>query len=183
MASTTRVTITGETGDRRTAARRMRGGSRPALALGAVTAASAMAFAFSVPALGAAAAPGAPTLLSLQGSTLSAQSAATWVTSRGGEVLAVYDVADALLVSLPAGVTPPAGVQAVADVPLHVTSAPASLAMATDVKGATYRTTIGASDEATGEGVTVALVDTGVADVADLAHVVAPTLTQPLRRR
>lgn len=169
MASTSRVTITGTAGGT-TAARLMRGrvGHRSGLALGAVLAASAMTFALGAPATSAVTATGAPALLSVQGSALSPAAAAAWVTSRGGEVLAVYDVADALLVSLPAGVTPPAGVVRVADVPMQMTAAPTATA-ASDVKGATYRATIGASSTATGSGVTVAVVDTGVADVADLA--------------
>lgn len=169
MASTSRVTITGTAGGT-TAARLMRGrvGHRSGLALGAVLAASAMTFALGAPATSAVTATGAPTLLSVQGSALSPDAAAAWVTSRGGEVLAVYDVADALLVSLPAGVTPPAGAVRVADVPMQMTAAPTATA-ASDVKGATYRATIGASGTATGAGVTVAVVDTGVADVADLA--------------
>ncbi|MGD9956790.1 MAG: S8 family serine peptidase [Candidatus Nanopelagicales bacterium] len=169
MASTSRVTITGTVGGI-TAARLMHGraGRRSGLALGAVLAASAMTFALGAPATGAATATGAPTLLTVQGSALSPDAAAAWVTSQGGQVLAVYDVADALLVTLPAGVTPPAGAVSVADVPMHLTAAPTATA-ASDVKGATYRATIGAPASATGAGVTVAVVDTGVADVADLA--------------
>lgn len=127
-----------------------------------------MTFALGAPATGAVAATGAPALLSVQGSMLSTDAAAAWVTSHGGHVFAVYDVADALLVSLPAGLTPPAGTVSVPDVPMHLTAAP-SAAAATDVKGATYRATIGASSTATGDGVTVAVLDTGVSDVADLA--------------
>jgi serine protease AprX len=169
MASTTRVTIAGTAGGT-THARLMHGraGRRSGLALGAVLAASAMTFALGAPATSAATATGAPTLLTVQGSALSPDAAAAWVTSQGGQVLAVYDVADALLVTLPAGVTPPAGAVSVADVPMHMTAAPTATA-ASDVKGATYRATIGASSSATGAGVTVAVVDTGVADVADLA--------------
>jgi serine protease AprX len=168
MASTSRVTITGTVGGT-TAPRLMHGraGHRSGLALGAVVAAGAMAFALGAPATGAAAATSAPTLLSVQGSALSPDAAAAWVTSHGGDVLAVYDVADALLVSLPAGLAPPAGTVSVPDVPMHLTAAP-SAAAATEVKGATYRATIGASSTATGDGVTVAVVDTGVTDVADL---------------
>lgn len=127
-----------------------------------------MAFALGATATGAAVATSAPTLLSVQGSALSPDAAAAWVTSHGGEVLAVYDVADALLVSLPAGLTPPAGTVSVPDVTMHLTAARGAAA-ATDVKGATYRASIGASSTATGAGVTVAVVDTGVTDVADLA--------------
>jgi serine protease AprX len=99
-------------------------------------------------------------------STTPAQVSAA-VTARGGTVLDVYEVADAVLVSLPAGSTAPAGTVAVPDVALHVTSSAATAAA--DLKGATYRTTIDVPASATGAGVTVALVDTGVADVADLA--------------
>jgi serine protease AprX len=166
MASTTRVTITSGSPPpaRRNARHRRRGG----LMLGASVAALATAFALGAPATGAPV-PGTTTLLSLQGSALSTATAAAWVDAHGGEVLAVYDVADAMLVTLPVGQAVPTGVVAVADVPLHVTGAAAAARAAVDVKGATYRATIGAPDGLTGDGVTVAVVDTGVADVADLA--------------
>ena len=60
-------------------------------------------------------ATGAPTLLTVQGSALSPDAAAAWVTSQGGQVLAVYDVADALLVTLPAVPLQPAVAYAVSD--------------------------------------------------------------------
>jgi len=166
MASTTRVTITSGSlaPPRRPERHRRRGG----LMLGASVAALATAFALGAPATGATV-PGTTTLLSLQGSPLSTASAAAWVDAHGGEVLAVYDVADAMLVTLPAGQDVPAGVVAVADVALHVTGAAGLQAAAADVKGATYRATIAAPADLAGAGVTVAVVDTGVSDVADLA--------------
>jgi len=131
----------------------------------AAAVALAMAIAFGAPAQAGPVAGQTRALLTVQGST-TAVDAAAWVIAHGGSVEAVYDVADALLVSLPAGVSVP-GTTSVSDVALHVDSVPA--AAVADVKGATYRATLGASDTATGNGVTVALVDTGVADVADLA--------------
>jgi serine protease AprX len=168
MAFTARVRTTAPSGGR-AAPRTVHGraGVRVGLALGAALAASATAVALSVPATVAQAAPASTTtLLSLQGGTLSPAAASAWVQARGGRVLATYAVADALLVSLPQGTVPPAGAVAVSDVPLHVTAASTAAA---DVKGATYRATLGAPSGATGEGVTVAVVDTGVQDVADLA--------------
>jgi serine protease AprX len=91
------------------------------------------------------------------------------VTRGRGVVVAAYPVADALLVELPVGASAPSGTVAVADVPLRVSSTAASVSNVDDVQGATYRATIHAPDAAAGAGVTVALVDTGVAPVADLA--------------
>lgn len=139
------------------------------LVLGAALAASATALALGVPTAGAVtpSAPARSLLTIVDPSTTTAEVAAS-VAARGGAVLGVYDVADALLVSLPAGTAAPAGTVVVPDVALHVTAL-GSTATAADVAGATYRTTIDAPAGATGAGVTVALVDTGVADVADLA--------------
>ena len=151
----------------RTVSRRARASGR--LVLGAVLAVSATTLALGAPAVDAAPAPASTrTLLSITDPTVSTAEVAAVVAKRGGRVLAVYDVGDALLVSLPAGSPAPAGTVAVSDVALHVTSL-ATATAAADVTGATYRTTIDAPAGATGSGVTVALIDTGVADVADLA--------------
>ena len=144
-----------------------RAGFSGRLVLGAAIAASATALALGAPTVAAAPPVEATTsLLSIIDASTPAQISAA-VAAHGGSVLGVYEVADALLVSLPVGTTAPAGTVVVADVALHVTSS-TSTATA-DRKGATYRTTIDAPASATGDGVTVALVDTGVADVADLA--------------
>ncbi|MFN8158330.1 MAG: S8 family serine peptidase [Candidatus Nanopelagicales bacterium] len=151
----------------RTVPRRARASGR--LVLGAALAVSATALALGAPAVDAAPAPESHSiLLSITDPTVSTAEVAATVAQRGGRVLDVYDVADALLVSLPAGSPAPAGTVAVSDVALHVTSV-ATATAAADVKGATYRTTIDAPAGTTGSGVTVALIDTGVADVADLA--------------
>ncbi|HET7900998.1 MAG TPA: S8 family serine peptidase, partial [Candidatus Nanopelagicales bacterium] len=151
----------------RTVPRRARASGR--LVLGAALAVTATALALGAPAVDAAPAPASTrTLLSITDPTVSTAEVAATVAKRGGRVLDVYAVADALLVSLPAGTSAPAGTVAVSDVALHVTSLGAA-ASAADVTGATYRTTIDAPAGQTGTGVTVAVVDTGVADVADLA--------------
>ncbi|MFN8146640.1 MAG: S8 family serine peptidase [Candidatus Nanopelagicales bacterium] len=164
----TRLHAGSETGPPRVrTVRRARASGR--LVLGAALAVSATALALGAPAVDAAPAPASTrTLLSITDPTVSTAEVAAVVAKRGGRVLDVYDVADALLVSLPAGSPVPAGTVAVSDVALHVTSV-ATATAAADVKGATYRTTIDAPAGATGSGVTVALVDTGVAEVADLA--------------
>lgn len=164
----TRLHVGSETGPPRVrTVRRARASGR--LVLGAALAVSATALALGAPAVDAAPAPASTrTLLSITDPTVSTAEVAAVVAQRGGRVLDTYDVADALLVSLPAGSPAPAGTVAVSDVALHVTSL-ATATAAADVKGATYRTTIDAPAGATGSGVTVALVDTGVAEVADLA--------------
>ncbi len=106
------------------------------------------------------------TLLSVVDSSYSAAAVTAEVKALGGHVVAVYDVADALLVDLPAGASAPAGTVAVADVALHVSSLAATAAPV--VAGATFRATIAADPAQQGAGVTVALVDTGVADIPDL---------------
>ncbi len=157
----TRLHVGSETGPPRVrTVRRARASGR--LVLGAALAVSATALALGAPAVDAAHAPASTrTLLTITDPTVSTAEVAAVVAKRGGRVLDVYDVADALLVSLPAGSPAPAGTVAVSDVALHVTSL-ASATAAADVKGATYRTTIDAPAGATGSGVTVA-------EVADLA--------------
>lgn len=113
-----------------------------------------------------AAAAGPPTtvLLTVAGDDLSVVTAD--VTQAGGQVLQAFPVASAVQVSLPAGVTPPPGTVVVPDQKLTFNSA-ATEAAADPVN--TYRDTIGASNSLDGSGVTVALVDTGVADTGEIA--------------
>jgi serine protease AprX len=106
-------------------------------------------------------------LLATTGGTTLTQLADS-VSAVGGRVLETLSIADSLLVELPAGIMVPGGV-AVPDVSMKVNSTSRSDAEATV---STYRRTIGApDDDSLGAGVTVALIDTGVADVPDLAHV------------
>ena len=138
-----------------------------ALAVGAVVASCATVAALAVPAVAVPSGAATTRLLSIVDGSLTPAAVSSQVLREGGAVLATYPVADALLVSLPAGARPPAGSVVVPDVALHVASA--SMAATADVPGATYRSTIADPAGATGAGVTVAVVDTGVADVADLA--------------
>ena len=105
-------------------------------------------------------------LLSVTDGDLSAATAD--VTHSGGQVLQVFEIADALLVSLPAGVTAPAGTIVVPDRPMEFTATTQA-----DGPVSSYRETIGDTDALDGSGVTVALIDTGVADTGevDVEHV------------
>ncbi len=87
----------------------------------------------------------------------------------GGRVLATLELSDSLLVELPKGVGAPAGSAEIPDTPMKVNGTRTADASTLP----TYRETIGApSGLDVGKGVTVALVDTGVADVPDLRDVV-----------
>jgi len=168
MASTKYDYHVSETGPPRERTHRYGHGARLAAMVAAFTAATTVAAAAS-PTVGAYAPTMQRVLLSIvDDRTTPAQVTAT-VTRGRGVVLAAYPVADALLVELPVGASEPAGTVAVSDVALHVNSTGASVSTAADVQGATYRATIGAPDASAGAGVTVALVDTGVAPVTDLA--------------
>jgi serine protease AprX len=170
MASTQGTTSTSTTGVRGSAPRGRPSARRRRRFVGAAVVASALSLAVALPAPMAVTASGpTTTLLSVVDHSMSPAAVAAAVTARGGEVLALYDVADALLVVLPSGVNAPAGSVPVSDVALHIASITPSASTAADLAGATYRTTIGATDGQRGTGVTVAVVDTGVADVADLA--------------
>jgi serine protease AprX len=169
MASTQGTKHLGSMGRRHAPPWSSRGTHHRHLAVGAALAASALALALGTPATGVAAATTTRTLLSVVDSSISTADAAASVAASGGQVVAVYAVADALLVDLPDGAPAPAGTVRVSDVALHVAAVTPSAATVNDVSGATYRATIGATDAKTGAGVTVAVVDTGVADVADLA--------------
>jgi serine protease AprX len=141
-----------------------RRGRRPrAFAWAAAAAAAALVVSLGAPVSAGEVPSPARVLLSTQATT-SPSSAAAWVTAHGGEVVGVYAVADALEVVLPPGGALPPGTVVVPDVAFTVTSDSAD-----EVSGATYRATVGAPSAAAGAGVTVALVDTGVADSTDLA--------------
>ncbi len=91
------------------------------------------------------------------------------VGALGGRVLATLELADSLLVELPTGVGAPAGSAEIPDTPMKVNGTRTTEASPLP----TYKETIGApAGSKVGEGVRVALVDTGVADVPDLAAVV-----------
>jgi serine protease AprX len=84
----------------------------------------------------------------------------------GAAVVGRLPIASAVVVDVPRDWQPPAGVTAVPDRTLQVADTTATAtagAVTADLRG-----TIGARPELSGKGVTVALVDTGVADVADL---------------
>ena len=89
-----------ETGPPRTRAATLHQVPR-ALALGAVLAASATVMAFSAPTVAAPMGNATKTLLSIVDASVSPAAVASLVTREGGTVLATYDVADTLLVSLP----------------------------------------------------------------------------------
>lgn len=124
----------------------------------------AAALALLAPASPGAAAPTRELLLMPSGQTL--QALVQQVTSLGGQIVAQLEIANTLLVKLPAHASAPSGSLVVANTPLTVASADTDDSAAVGLT--TYRDTIGASATG-GAGVTVALVDTGVADVADLA--------------
>ncbi|HYN56319.1 MAG TPA: S8 family serine peptidase [Motilibacterales bacterium] len=91
------------------------------------------------------------------------------VGALGGRVLATLELSDSLLVELPTGVGAPAGSAEIPDTPMTVNGTRTADA----AKRPTYKDTIDAPQGVgVGRGVTVALVDTGVADVPDLAAVV-----------
>ena len=91
--------------------------------------------------------------------------AAAAVTRAGGRVLAALPLAGGVAASLPAGTALPPGYVAAADRPLTV----AGLSAAPAGPGGTIRATLGLPPSGTeGAGVTVAVVDTGIADVPDL---------------
>ncbi len=132
-----------------------------------VAAAAALAL-LAVPVPSSAGAPGRTVLLTLTGEA-SLSAVAQSVQALGGQVLNTLEVADSLLVQLPSGVRVPVGAAEVPDAPMRVNGT----RMYSDTTVPTYRETVGApADLSTGAGVTVALLDTGVAPYADgLGHV------------
>jgi serine protease AprX len=86
------------------------------------------------------------------------------VGALGGRVLATLDLSDSLLVELPTGVGAPAGSAEIPDTPMRVNGTQQYY----ETTVPTYRGTIGApADRDLGQGVTVALIDTGVSPNAD----------------
>ncbi|MGB7981843.1 MAG: S8 family serine peptidase [Candidatus Nanopelagicales bacterium] len=132
-----------------------------------VAAAAALAV-LAVPVPASAEGPSRTALLSLTGET-SLSALAQSVQELGGRVLSTLEVADSLLVQLPRGVAAPFGAAEVPDTPMRVNGT----RMFSNTTVPTYRETVGASaDLNAGAGVTVALLDTGVAADADgLGHV------------
>lgn len=144
------------------ATREARRPRRTRLLVTVATTAAATCLALVAPAA-ASVTPTAPvtTLLSVGGAGPAALAdVAAQVRALGGSVEATYEVAGALLATLP-GSAVPRGAVAVPDTRVSFTAL--ARGATTDVAGATYRSTIGATSAATGLGVTVALVDTGVA--------------------
>jgi serine protease AprX len=86
------------------------------------------------------------------------------VGSLGGRVLATLELSDSLLVELPKGVGAPAGSAEIPDTPMKVNGTQQYY----ETTEPTYRETIGVPQgSALGQGVTVALIDTGVSPQAD----------------
>ena len=102
-------------------------------------------------------------VLSVPGGVADLGRAALAVVRTGGTVIARYPVAGALVVSVPAGWVAPTRVTRVVDRAVHVSGTAASS------PGSTVRQSVGGWSPTGGAGVTVAVVDTGVADVPDLA--------------
>jgi serine protease AprX len=139
------------------------GGTRTKVAAVAATAAM---LAMPLPATGGVTTRSA--LLTATGST-SLEALAESVTDLGGRVVQTLGLSDTLLVELPAGAGLPVGAAEIADVALKPSGVSRKSEEATV---STFRETIGApADSNAGAGVKVALVDTGVADVAGLEHV------------
>ncbi|HEX6888122.1 MAG TPA: S8 family serine peptidase [Candidatus Nanopelagicales bacterium] len=119
----------------------------------------------SVPGRASADGPQRTALLTLTDGTSLSQLAES-VTALGGRVLQQLDVAESLLVELPHGAAVPAGAVEVPDVAMKVNGT-----RTTDTEAVlpdpTYRDSIKAAASAAGDGVTVALVDTGVNPKAD----------------
>jgi serine protease AprX len=95
--------------------------------------------------------------------------AADAVRAAGGKVLSELALINGVIATVPAGRTLPSTVQVAPDRPVSVDAAngPAGAAVST------VRATLGLTDDGNeGAGVTVAVVDTGVADVPDLAGAV-----------
>jgi serine protease AprX len=92
----------------------------------------------------------------------SLRSVSAGIRSNGGKVVGVYPVAHSLLVDVPEGWVAPLGVVAVPDRALRVTGSAGTDATST------MRATLGGAAADGGAGITVAVVDTGIASVGDL---------------
>ena len=93
-------------------------------------------------------------------------SAAAAVRAAGGRVLDLLSLAGGVSAQLPAGAVLPPTYRVLPDAPLHVASGPHSEADTPDAAAGPGHAT---GSAAAGQGITVAVVDTGVADVAGLA--------------
>jgi serine protease AprX len=135
-------------------------------AAAAVAVALILAATVGSPATGSAAAP-APTVPQIawwsDGTGTSLDDLASVLQAAGATVVERLSVASAVVVNVPRGWHAPRGVAAAPDQALRVASTGSTSAEASAV-----RTTVAGDDSSTGDGVTVALVDTGVASVADL---------------
>ncbi len=100
------------------------------------------------------------------------------VTAAGGTVTAEFPLIGGAAATLPDGARLPGGFVVTPNREATFTAAPADDASVADAPVSTVRRTLGlpASPGREGRGVTVALVDTGVADVGDLAGQVAAHL-------
>ncbi|MEP6463462.1 MAG: S8 family serine peptidase [Frankiaceae bacterium] len=124
---------------------------------------SLIAMAGGPPPAAASASAGDRALLMLPGGTGTSLSAVTASVRRaGGHVLASYPVAGSVLADVPAGWSPPADVLRVSDRALHVSGTVGTTA------ASTVRATLGGSSPTAGAGLTVAVLDTGVANSPDL---------------
>jgi serine protease AprX len=94
-----------------------------------------------------------------------ASSAGAAVQAAGGSVTSELPLVDGVAARLPEGASLPSGFRVTADRPVSFASA----GLPADAPASTVRETLGLRpDGSEGKGVTVAVVDTGVADVADL---------------
>ncbi|MCH9815157.1 MAG: S8 family serine peptidase, partial [Actinomycetia bacterium] len=107
-------------------------------------------------------APQAQYLLSVPGGELDSVDNA--VSASGGMVVARYDVASSILVQMPRNAPVPAGAVVVPDLSMEFQGTDD----AGDLPTNTHRETSAVPDDVDGSGVTVALIDTGVADTGEL---------------
>ncbi|HQR79857.1 MAG TPA: S8 family serine peptidase [Actinomycetota bacterium] len=133
---------------------------------GLIALALAGAVAVPVGVLAPAAAIQAPSERVLLGTTGDVAEVADAVTAAGGTVVETYEVARALLADLPESVAAPQGSFVVPNVTMKFNSVPS--ATPGDSAANTFRETIGAPSGETGNGVTVAVIDTGVDPSADI---------------
>jgi serine protease AprX len=148
----------------------IRGAAPPSRPVAWVTAA-ALAFAAAALPTAAGANPAPRTWRDVVVTGAGAEDAARAVTAAGGRVVASLPLAHGVAARLPHGALLAPDLVVTPQRELRVAAAPTSLV---DAPASTVRTTLGlpeGGDE--GHGVTVAVVDTGVADVPDLAGRVA----------
>lgn len=102
----------------------------------------------------------------LLGSSGEVGDVAAAVTAMGGTVVQTFEIAQALVADLPTGAPAPEGSFVVPNVTMKFNAAPA--ATATTDEANTFNDTIAAPEDGGGDGVVVAVVDTGVDDGADI---------------